>query len=140
VILDRLLGMVRDDLQQPELVSAPLDWGVGTDKADLRMDYRGSPGDVGFKLRGVVKYPLTEILAAIGLRHMRPERFDLDDPDRRGYRYFVPAGKMPLGLHRAAHNGDFGGQEYLVHAYRVVPAGYSWRVGAVDLGETRDWG
>lgn len=133
-IVDRLLSLVRDDLSDHRLRDAPLDWGVGTSMADLRMDYRGSPGDVGFSLNGVdvVKFPLTEILAAIGLRKMRPRVTRKGNVFLR-YEYWVPRGPMDLISHRAAHGGAFGGDAYGVRLGKVAEKSYAWRIEDVQM-------
>lgn len=104
-------ALLRDalDLARPSMraaAAAPFDLAV-PQSSSFRFDWRRDyvPIDVGFSpnehtAMTMLGYPLTEILAAIGVSHARPLRRDKLD-----YRYAViGAGDVPppLPLHRAA--------------------------------------
>lgn len=104
-------GLLRDalELARPQLADAVDDpFGVSAaQSSSFRFDWRRDyvPLGIGFSLNEHGKmvprgYPLTEIMAAVGLTHARPER-----PDRRDklvYRYGVLAGDdLPLQALRA---------------------------------------
>lgn len=105
------VGLLRDALEmaRPQLEDAAEDpFAVSAPQSSsFRFDWRRDyvPLGIGFSLnehssmtpRG---YPLTEILAAIGLTHARPER--PDPRDKLVYRYGVLSGEdLPLAMLRA---------------------------------------
>lgn len=106
------VGLLRDalDMARPQLAGAVDDpFAVSAPQSSsFRFDWRRDyvPLGIGFSLNEHGKmtprgYPLTEILAAVGLTYARPER--PDPRDKLVYRYGVVGGaSLPLPMLRAA--------------------------------------